>query len=298
MDLSIPQLSRLRAFVAVAQNLSFKRAADGLHVTQSALSHHVRHLEDELGVSLLKRLHRRVELTQAGEQLLEDCSRGFESLSAGLKRLRPTEGVPLTVSVAPYFSARWLTPRLGALWARHPDLKLQLRHAYEPADLLHSSVDAGISWGHGNWPDVDATLVLSGRLIAICSPDLLREMPRTPTPGDLLKFRLLYEFDAAHWHAWFANAGISIRRRLTTVQVDDSHALRRSVLDSYGVGLFFCGLIEEDLASGALKAPFNVSVDPGSAYYFVTPGRGRPHPHLQLFRSWLMGEIASSGRDR
>jgi DNA-binding transcriptional LysR family regulator len=292
VDLHLHQLSRLRAFAAVGRHLSFKRAAEDLHVTQSALSHHVRLLEQELGVQLVTRLHRRIELTADGAQLLSACVEGFGVLSAALKRFKAAQDGPLTLSVAPYFSARWLTPRLGAFWAKHPDVELQLRHAYQPADFLHESVDAGINWGHGQWPDGDATLVLGGELTVVCSPQTLRGLPRKPTPASLLDCRLLYEFDAAHWQQWFANAGVAVKRKLKTVQIDDSHALRRSVLDGHGVALFFQGLIKEDLEHGLLCAPFDVRVDPGSAYYLLTP-KGKPVGRkVEVFRDWLLAELA------
>jgi DNA-binding transcriptional LysR family regulator len=294
VDLPLHQLSRLRAFAAVGRNLSFKRAAEDLHVTQSALSHHVRLLEQELGVQLVTRLHRRIELTASGAQLLAACTEGFGTLSAALQRFQAPQDGPLTLSVAPYFSARWLTPRLGAFWARHPDIDLQLRHAYQPADFLHESVDAGINWGHGRWPDADATLVLGGELTVVCSPQTLRTLPRKPTPASLLACRLLYEFDAGHWPQWFANAGVAVKRKLKTVQIDDSHALRRSVLDGHGVALFFRGLIKEDLEHGLLCEPFSVTVDPGSAYYLLTP-KGKPVGRkLQRFRDWLLREVAAN----
>lgn len=293
MDLHLHQLSRLRAFAAVGRHLSFKRAAEELHVTQSALSHHVRLLEQELGAQLITRLHRRIELTASGSQLLSACVEGLGTLSAALRRFKATHDGPLTVSVAPYFSARWLTPRLGSLWARHPEIDLQLRHAYQPADFLHESVDAGINWGHGRWTDIDATRVLGGELTVVCSPQTLRGLPRNATPASLLECRLLHEFDAEHWQRWFANAGVAVKRKLKTVQIDDSHALRRSVLDGHGVALFFRGLIREDLNRGLLRAPFDVTVDPGSAYYLLTP-KGKPvGRRLQLFSAWLMSEVAN-----
>jgi DNA-binding transcriptional LysR family regulator len=295
MELHGSLLTRLRAFEAVARHTSFKRASEELHVTQSALSHHMRHLEEELGVELVRRMHRRIELTAEGQQLCVDCSRGFETLIGALRRLKQNAGDDtLTVSVAPYFSARWLTPRLGRWWARHPQIDLQLRHAYQPADFLHDRVHAGISWGHGNWAETDATLVLTGELAAVCSPAYLRKLRRKPVPADLVSQRLFCEFDPAHWQRWFEAARVTLAHKLDVVRVDDSHALRRTVIDGHGFALFFRGLLEEDLLSGQLVQPFDVRIDPGSAYYFVRP-RGKPvGPNLAAFSKWLMDEMAEN----
>jgi DNA-binding transcriptional LysR family regulator len=295
MELYGSLLTRLRAFEAVARHTSFKRASEEMHVTQSALSHHMRHLEEELGVELVRRMHRRIELTEEGRRLWIDCSRGFDVLTAALRRLKQdARDDTLTVSVAPYFSARWLTPRLGRWWARHPQIDLQLRHAYQPADFLHDRVHAGIGWGHGGWAEADSTLVLTGELVAVCSPAYLRKFKRKPLPADLARQRLFCEFDPAHWHRWFEAARVTHAHKLDVVRIDDSHALRRTVIDGHGISLFFRGLLEEDLRSGLLVQPFDVGIDPGSAYYFVRP-RGKPvGRNLAAFAKWLMDEVAEN----
>jgi DNA-binding transcriptional LysR family regulator len=273
----------------VARRQSFKLAADDLHVTQSALSHHVRHLESDLGVDLLVRLHRRIRLTDAGHQLLEGCGAHFDGLALAVDRLyKAGDTAALTVSVAPYFSSRWLTPRVGRLWSRHPGLNVQLRHAYEPADFLHDSVDAGISWGHGHWPGVESVLLLAGNLTAVCGAALRSQLPSTVRAKDLLKHRLLYEFEESHWQAWFQAAGVS--GRFSAIRIDDSHALRRAVLDGHGIGLFFDGLIHEDVASGQLVKLLPLSIDCGNSYYLVHP-RGKPvRPQLADFKAWVLDE--------
>jgi DNA-binding transcriptional LysR family regulator len=293
MALSSTLVNQLRAFEAVGRHGSFKRAADELHVTQSALSHHVRHLEQHLGLPLLRRLHRRIELTDEGRRLCGDCTSGFDALERAVRQLMASDAQDaLTVSIAPYFSAKWLTPRLGRWWARHPNIDLQLRHAYQPADFLHDRVDAGISWGDGRWAEAEVKQVLSGALVAVCSPALARELaPRKKGLAALARQRLFCEFDKRHWEQWFSNAGDSAPRKLDVVLIDDSHALRRAAIDGHGVALFFRGLLEDDLESGQLVQLLDVSVDPGAAYYYVRP-RGRPvGAKLAAFQRWLMDEV-------
>jgi DNA-binding transcriptional LysR family regulator len=295
MALSSTLVNQLRAFEAVGRHSSFKRAADELHVTQSALSHHVRHLEQHLGVALLFRLHRRVELTDDGRRLCKDCSAGFESLERAVQELMVSEAEDaLTVSIAPYFSAKWLTPRLGNWWARHPKIDLQLRHAYQPADFLHDRVDAGISWGHGHWDDAEVEQVLTGEFVAVCSPSLARQLTARKGLDAIARQRLFCEFDQQHWNAWFRNAGDTASRKLDVVLIDDSHALRRAAVDGHGVALFFRGLLQDDLQSGQLVQVREVTVDPACAYYFVRP-KGKPvGAKVAAFRRWLMDEVRRS----
>jgi DNA-binding transcriptional LysR family regulator len=241
-------LVKLRAFEAVGRNVSFNLAATELAVTPTALSHHVRHLEDQLGQQLFHRLHRQIVLTETGQKLLVACTSGFSTLDRAVTDATRTEhDTTLTVSVAPYFSARWLTPRLANFWSAHPEIELRLHHAYQPADFSLDRVDAGIAWGHGRWAGTHAVQVLTGELTALCSPKLRRALPAKPKPTDLARWRLFYEFDPEHWTRWFVAAGANLPAKARTVRVDDSHALRKIALESQGVALFFTGLSREDL---------------------------------------------------
>ena len=294
MDLSASTIIQLRAFEAVGRHGSFKHAAEELFVTQAALSHHVRHLEQDLGVQLLRRLHRRIELTAEGAQLLADTARALETLSAALRSLRRTaKEDTLTVSVPPYFSLRWLTPRLGNLWLRHPGINLLLHHTYRIVDFTHDRIDAAITWGPGRWPDVESTLLMTSRLTPICTPDYLARHGGALRPEDLLRLPLFYEFDPAHWRQWFAAAGVA-EPSFDGVRIDDTHALRRVVLDGHGLGLFFVELIQEDVRTGKLVQPFELCIDPGSAYYLNRPKNTPMGAKLQTFSKWILEEVAAN----
>jgi DNA-binding transcriptional LysR family regulator len=285
-------LVKLRAFEAVGRNLSFNRAATELAVTPTALSHHVRHLEDQLGHELFLRLHRQIVLTDTGRKLLAACTSGLTTLERAVNdATRGDRDTTLTVSVAPYFSARWLTPRLANFWAAHPEIELRLHHAYQPADFSLDRVDAGIAWGHGRWTGTHAVRVLTGELTALCSPDLRRAIPAKPKPADLARWKLFYEFDPHHWTRWFAAAGAKLPTNARTVRVDDSHALRKLAIESQGVALFFTGLSREDLRSGQLERPLDVTVDPGAAYYLTRPSVRPMSRPLALFWEWILDEV-------
>jgi DNA-binding transcriptional LysR family regulator len=293
MDLGTSTIVQLRAFEAVGRHGSFKRAAEELFVTQAALSHHVRHLEQDLGVQLVRRLHRRIELTPEGSQLLSECARALGALSAALRNVqRAAREETLTVGVPPYFSLRWLTPRLGSLWRRHPGINLQLHHTYQMAEFEHGKLDAEIAWGHGHWPEVDSTLILKIRLLPVCVPEYWDRHGGRLTPRDLLGHPLFYEVDRDHWRQWFAAAGVEDADRFQAMRIDDPHALRQVVLDGHGFALFYAELSQEDVANGKLLAPFDLSIDPDCDYYLTRP-RGAPaSAKLQTFTRWLLEEVA------
>jgi DNA-binding transcriptional LysR family regulator len=292
MNLSASTITQVRAFEAVGRHGSFKRAAEELFVTQGALSHHVRHLEQDLGVQLIQRLHRRIELTPEGGRLLADSARALEALDLALESLRRRAADDtLTLTVPPYFSLRWLTPRLGNLWLRHPGMNLLLNHTYQTVDFIHSNIDAAITWGHGQWPEVEATLLLATRMTPLCSPGYLSRHGGRLQPGDLPGQPLFYEVDRAHWQQWFAQAGVDAVP-FKAVRIDDPHALRQVVLDGHGFGLFFAELIQEDVRTGKLVQPFELCTDPGCAYYLLRP-KGRPvSDKLETFTRWILEEVA------
>jgi LysR family transcriptional regulator, glycine cleavage system transcriptional activator len=287
-------LTKLRAFEAVGRNLSFAKAAVELGVTPTALSHHVRHLEAELGAPLLIRLHRRIALTESGSYLLGECSHGLQTMQRAVTYISgyAANNRAVSISVAPFFSARWLTPRLSNFWNAHPEIELQLHHAYLPADFTLERVDAALAWGSGRWTGTNATKVLTGELTALCSPRLARRLPKDPRPDHLLRWKLFYEFEVDHWKQWFAAVNTPVRPTARLAQIDDSHALRKIALDDEGVALFFLGLSREDRETGQLVQPFPVTVDPGSAYYFTWPKDRPMSPQLTSFRDWLFDEIS------
>src|SRR3954451_2952552 len=161
----LPSLTALRAFEAVARTLSFTNAARELGVSQAAVSRQIRLLEEGLAVTLVTRGAAGNTLTASGEILFDGTYRGFASIGQAVERIGGSAGREiLNVSVAPFFSSVWLTPRLMDFYRRHPGIELRLHHSYQPADHRREGIDLGINWGSGNWPGVKKELVLDGAL--------------------------------------------------------------------------------------------------------------------------------------
>ncbi len=286
-----PSLSALRTFEAVARLGGFTRAAAELGVTQAAVSRHMARLERELGIDLLVRGPRGTEPTDAGTRLFTALRRAFGDIEQALEEIGARGArETLTVSVAPYFSARWLTPRLPRFMGSNPRIDLRLHHSYAPPDFRRDRIDLGINWGSGRWPGTTSEPVLSGEFTAVVSRSVFDAL-KPKAPQDLARLTLLYEFDIAHWAAWFAKAGARLPQGAKGLQIDDSHALRRAVLEGQGAALFFAGLVQEDLASGLLVQPFPATVDVGSAYWLNYPSERELPNKAKVFRTWLKQEI-------
>jgi DNA-binding transcriptional LysR family regulator len=288
----LPSLTALRAFEAVARTLSFTKAAQELGVTQAAVSRQIRLLEEGLAVTLVTRGATRNTLTGAGEILFDGVYRGFAAIGQAVERIGGSAGREiLNVSVAPFFSSLWLTPRLMSFYQRHPGIDLRLHHSYQPADHRREGIDLGVNWGSGNWPGVRKELVLDGSLTPVVSPDLRTRTGPLDTPQRLLDFTLFYEFDIADWTLWLAKAGVALPKEARSFRLNDSHALRRAALDGHGVALFFRGLVEDDLHSARLVQPFPLAVNTGFDYYLNYADGHELPAKAKAFRRWLLDEV-------
>jgi len=290
----LPPLNALRMFEAVARRASFTQAADELGVTQAAVSRQIKRLEEELGAVLFLRHHRAIELTADGERLCQVVRRSFDEIGATVEEMRRSaDDTTLSVSVSPYFSSTWLTPRLPSFFRQHPGIGLRLHHSYRPPDYRHEPFDLGINWGDGKWPGLVSERVLTGALVPLLNPRRLRWHPRSE-PAALLRLTLLYEFDLEHWRAWFGRAGIAMPSEVRSRRIDDSHALRQAVLDGQGAALFFWGLAQRDIATGKLLQPFPLRLEHGEDYHLNHPRHASRKAKVTLFRKWLMREVAKA----
>ena len=177
-------LNALRAFEAAARHLSFTRAAEELCVTQAAVSHQVKGLEENLGLRLFRRLPRGLALTDEGLALLPVLEESFGRIGAALGRF---EGghyhAALTVGVVGTFALGWLLPRLAGFQAAHPFIDLRLLTNNNRVDLAGEGLDCAIRFGDGAWHGTEATRLLAAPLAPVCTPGLAARLRR---PADLL----------------------------------------------------------------------------------------------------------------
>jgi DNA-binding transcriptional LysR family regulator len=237
-------------------------------------------------------------LTQlrALEAVVETVTNAYESIASALQRIDDARraATTVTLTVAPYFSARWLTPRLGRLWHEHPEIDLRLHHAYEPVDFQVDNVDLGVVWGKGRWPSANAVKVLDGGLIAVCNPAIRQQLGDPVDLTELAKFSLLYEFDAEHWRRWLEVAGLGRERDLSFRRIDDSYALRTAVIEGHGVGLFARSLLDEELAQGSLVAVGDHLVG-DSHYYLTVPATRAMRPAVATVADWILARSVFGG---
>ncbi|WP_421837376.1 LysR substrate-binding domain-containing protein [Novosphingobium sp.] len=282
---TLPPLPSLRAFAAVGRLLSFRKAGEELLITQSAVSHHVKQLEDYLGTALFERHGRTISLTAAGQAFLARVDAGFATIEAGVREVR---GDPATVRVSllPSFAANWLVPRLPDFRALHPEIVVELDPSLETVDLGQGTADLAIRYGAPGWPGLDAECLMREALTPVLSgtEEPLRE------PGDVLQHTLLLSRRETDWQMWAKACGVDFAKA-RTLQLVDYNLVLQAAAEGQGIAMGRLSLVRERLRNGALVAPLPVVQAQDDAAYWLLSAKGRGLPKsAAAFRQWLLGE--------
>lgn len=288
-----PTNQSLRSFEAAARHLSFKRAAEELSVTPTAISHQVKALETRLGCRLFERRTRQVELTRQGQELYVTLRRAFADIDASIERVL-TQGSRemVTLGLGPIIGTRWLAPRLGDFWKRHGDIDLRLHHTAFALTNSIDQFDLAIAWGDGHWPSLEVAPFMRIEVTPVMSP----RMPPPASPAALLDYPLLHQRDRHGWQQWLEAAGVDAPEARFGSVIDDTNLVLQTALNGQGVMLGILPFVEEDIREGRLLRPFELAIDPGQAYYLIYAKQRLDKPAVRAVRDWLLGQISDRGR--
>lgn len=298
----LPPLKTLPAFEIAAERLSFSQAAGELNLTHGAVSRQIKALETTLGVPLFRRRNRRIELTEAGQTLLPGVRQALQLLEACTVRVAtsPREGA-LVVSCVATFMMRWLIPRLYAFNALHRKIEVRLSASHAKVDFAREGIDIAIRRGKPPWPrNVVASPFLADRVGPVCAPALIRGRSGLRV-ADLRRFKLLHaETTAQAWSEWLrrdgggggrGTAGIDVRK---SQGFEHTYFMLEAAASGLGIGIASFALVEHDLQSGRLVAPFGFA--PTGRFYCVLHSRqAAGNPKIEAFRSWIVGIAQESG---
>jgi LysR family glycine cleavage system transcriptional activator len=292
---ALPSLNGLRAFEAAARHLSFTRAAAELNVTQTAISHQIRRLEEQLGVRLFLRQNRALLLTREAQEYLPAVRAAFEDLRAATERLRrPEKAQALTVSTMASLAAKWLLPRLAGFQEAHPGIEVRISTSSHLVDFRREEVDVAIRYGRGRWPGLTAHWLMAEDIFPVCSPALLTGEKPLKRPQDLAHHTLIHATLAREdWQLWLTAAGLptalASRPGLT---FDLSLMALQAAIDGLGVALGRTPFVEADIAAGRLVVPFDVRLPAEAGFYVVAPQETAQTPKIAFFRDWLIATVA------
>ena len=296
MSRRLPPLNALRAFEAAARHRSFTKAAAELNVTQAAISHQVKALENRFGVPLFRRGHQALDLTDAAQHLLPPLTDAFDRIAAATDRLlRRDGGAVLTITTMPSFAAKWLVLRLSRFRDRHPEVEVRLVTTTALADFGREDVDVAIRFGLGRWSGLRAERLMTERIMPVCSPALLEGEHPLVAPDDLRHHVLLHDDYEVDWAAWLRVAGAVGVDPYRGPRFTDSALILQAAMGGQGVALARYSLAADDLAAGRLVRPFPTVIHDRFAYYLVAPPAYFSRPAVAAFRDWIMEEAAGNG---
>jgi LysR family transcriptional regulator, glycine cleavage system transcriptional activator len=293
----LPALNALKSFEAAARHESFTRAAEELCVTQGAVSHQVKALEEELGIKLFNRERQRLVITESGREYLEVVRDALDRIAVGTERLvqRQTSGA-LTISTSPDFAAKWLVHRLGRFAEAHPDIDLRVSATMHHVDFAREDVDLAVRHGEGDWAGVHVERLCTEQLFAVCSPKLVAGRHGLRKPADALKVPLLHLDTRKDWSMWLEAAGITGADLSRGPVMNRASMLIDAAIDGQGVALARTTLAAWDLMNGRLVRPFAVNLKLSKAYWIVCPKATSMLPKIKRARDWLMAEAAEDLR--
>ncbi|USV98573.1 transcriptional regulator GcvA [Pseudomonas pergaminensis] len=289
----LPPTATLRAFEVATRHATFTSASEELHVTQSAVSHQLKHLEDLWGLQLFQR-GKALRLTPAGAALAPIVREFFMNLEVTLADLREQKGrVRLKVSTTYSFALKWLLPRLPSLSQQHPEILITLETSDKAIKFSSSDPDVAIRLGNGNYPGLHSEVMLREQIFPVASPDLLNRFGAPHEPAELLRYPLLTRDGAdlvPKWEAWFEHIGVSIAPLKESVRFADTNMTIEAALLGQGVALARSGHVEAEINDGRLIRLFELPFASPVGYYFVCPKGIETQPHIISFRNWLLAE--------
>jgi LysR family transcriptional regulator, glycine cleavage system transcriptional activator len=301
----LPPLDALHAFAVAARHLNFTTAAAELHRTQSAVSHRIKALEDELGVPLFVRLTRRLELTPAGHALAQHMNQSLAEIARIIAGFGNLEGVQrLRVTAPPSVAARWLTPRMSRFFDLCPEIEVQLIAEEQLLNLRAEGIDLAVRFGDGHYPHHLVSLLMRDRMLPVCSPRLVMEHGGITTVDALLALPLVHDSDTetetetdqsrSDWRSWLIQLGLRAPAHLAGQRFSNADLSIEAAVRGIGVALARFSLVADYLTDGTLVSPMPIPTPTAFSYYVVALPESAALPKVARFSRWLRAEAAAT----
>ncbi|MDX1401007.1 MAG: LysR substrate-binding domain-containing protein [Kiloniellales bacterium] len=300
----LPSLNALRAFEAVSRHLSYRKAAEELHVTPAAVKQLVQKLEDTLGAPLIRRHGRRLRLTSMGEVGLSDLRGAFVQLSAAVQKMRlAVRRKTLTITVEPSIATAWLVQRLNGFKGKNPEVDVLIDSSMRVVDLRREAVDIAIRYGVQPDPDFVCHRLFEDEVLAVCSPALAAGPSPIRELQDLEKTTLLhidlgdgpaqspvtsYWFDWRTWLTAVGAPGVAVGQGL---RFNDYNLAIQAAIAGQGVVLGSAPIVKAPMEAGLLVSPFAEKAKTGTGYDLVVGRERLERPEVASFIAWILDEV-------
>jgi LysR family glycine cleavage system transcriptional activator len=291
----VPSFKQLRAFEAAARSGSFKQAASELFVTQAAISHQIKALEETLGVRLFVRGAREVRPTKEAMVYARRLAAAFEMVASATAEIdRKRMSGNLRISVAPFYGNRWLLPRLPAFHADHPDLDVQVSLSFDLVDFKSSGIDAAVRYGLGTWPGLDSIPIHRDRIGPVCAPQLVAGLDLPLEPAAIAELTLAATTDwKADWPDWFAAAGTSLPARAEVAEFETRAFAFDAALSGNAAYLADIRMTASDVAAGNLVRLHPLTLERPQGIHLVFPASSVSDPRIEALGNWMIREAAA-----
>ncbi len=291
----LPPLRALTAFEAAARLGSFRRAADELGITRSAVSHQIKALEENLGITLFRRDTRSAELSTIGQIYFPAVREAFDQIETQTQFIKPSrDDSELTLQVYVTVALKWLIPRLYEFERQFPDMKVRLSTSYFDWDFNDQAADAAFLLVRNSTSGAYERELFRSMLRPVCSPKLLSGDKPIRTPQDLWHHKLLYVYTAEEdWHLWLKAAGLDDVKLSESLAFDSYILAQEAALEGNGVAMTIGPFADDDVAAGRLAYPFELTVPHRHSWKFVCSGNQRLKPKIRRFEKWLAGQVAA-----
>jgi DNA-binding transcriptional LysR family regulator len=285
-------LSALAAFEAAARHQNFAHAGEELHLTASAVSHHVRRLEARLGLPLFQRHARGVSLTDAGRQLADSASSAMSDMEAVLGGLRAGEDEEQRLRISTLHSLlyTWLMPRLPRFTAQHPGLRLSIDTEVGLTRFEEGGHDLAIRHGPGHWPGLVSHHLMDDALFPVASP-ALPGLSKVKTAADVAALPLINDLARQGWHDWFRAAGVHGAELPPAHVFSDTTDAFEAAAHGLGAALARERIVEPWLREGRLLRLPGPSLPTRWNYFIVHPSHRLLRQGAQAFRDWLLDDV-------
>ena len=289
----MPSTTALQCFEAAARHLSFTRAAQELHLTQSAVSKQVAQLEDMLSHSLFQRIRRRLHLTPAGALYLTEVNKILNQIDISSRYILSygDETEVLRIATQPTFGARWLVPRLKGFGDRHPRIHLDIRNELEPFDLVQAKADIAFFFGQGTWPGATCVELFGEEVVPVCAPELLGGRALSDA-GELAELVLLQSTSRPEaWHEWFLELGLHSVSAYHGPRFDTIYMALSAAQAGCGVALVPRYLVAKELAEGSLVIPWNHAMRSAGKHYLAYAEHAAEVPKVRALVEWIREQL-------
>ncbi|MEM8812816.1 MAG: LysR substrate-binding domain-containing protein [Pseudomonadota bacterium] len=296
--LVLPPFKALLAFHAAARHDRLIDAAASLGVTESAVSHQIRNLEDQLRMKLFERESGRLVLTETGRIYLARIEPALNEIQAATRAIRPETGrgvVRLTLPTS--MAVTWLLPRLGGFEAANPDVDVQLIPTTRVVDLLRDQVDLAIRYGRGSWAGMEATFLFDDLATPVAAPGLV-DAPVDDIASTLSGMRFIVNRSIPdEWQEWARARNIDLAVPADALAFDSIEQVLQVAEAGHGLAMGRSPYIEERLQRGTLVAPFGAADPTGAAYYVCHPASVTPTAPAKRVIRWLFDEASALKAD-